>query len=122
MTDQWQARGPCQCARNINFRISIVKSVNSYLILSYESTPGLDMRMADFGEYLPVDVRLASGGAGADRRRVPLPAGTRWRPLRSGKELHGGAEAQVESPIGRPPVFLRADSPHAALLAGLAAC
>ncbi|MGH8296777.1 MAG: alpha-glucosidase, partial [Steroidobacteraceae bacterium] len=60
--------------------------------------------------------------AGAQRRRAYLPAGTRWRHLWSGEELPGGAEAQVEAPIGRPPVFFRADSPHAALFAGLAGC
>ena len=60
--------------------------------------------------------------AGAQRRRAYLPAGARWRHLWSGKEWPGGAEAEVEAPIGRPPVFVRDGSPHAALFAGLAGC
>ncbi len=60
--------------------------------------------------------------AGADRRRAYLPAGARWQHLWSGKEWPGGAEALVEAPIGQPPVFVRAGSPHEALFAGLAGC
>lgn len=60
--------------------------------------------------------------AGAQQRRAYLPAGARWRHLWSGEELPGGAEAQVDAPLGQPPVFYRADSAHAALFAGLAGC
>ena len=60
--------------------------------------------------------------AGANRRRIYLPAGTRWRHLWSGKEWPGGAEAQVDAPIGQPPVFSRIGSPYEALFAGLPGC
>lgn len=60
--------------------------------------------------------------AGADHRRVYLPAGTRWRHLWSGGEFPGGSQVRVEAPIGQPPVFFRADSERAPLFAGLAGC
>lgn len=158
---------------------------------------GLCGWMADFGEYLPVDVRLASGeegalahnawpvlwarvnveavarrggtgeilffmratglplqrplflhfeddpqtygeqtsyllgadllvapviAAGAGRRRAYLPTGARWRHVWSGEEWQGGSAVEVAARIGRPTVFFRPDSSHAALFAGLAGC
>lgn len=57
--------------------------------------------------------------AGAQRWQAYLPAGAEWRHLWSGETFAGGATAEVAAPIGRPPVFYRTDSPHAALFASL---
>lgn len=91
------------------------------LFLHFEDDP---QAYADQTSYLlGADLLIAPVvEAGALERRVYLPAGARWRHLWSGRELPGGAPAQVEAPIGQPPVFFRADSPHAALFAGLAGC
>lgn len=44
---------------------------------------------------------------GATRRRVYLPAGSRWFHVWTGAEHAGGQELDVEAPIGSPPVFSR---------------
>ena len=41
-----------------------------------------------------------------------LPAGETWVHVWSGNSFAGGAEATVPAPLGRPPVFTRAGSPH----------
>lgn len=50
-----------------------------------------------------------------------LPAGVTWVHLWSGAPHAGGATVTVDAPIGHPPVFYRADSPHAARFADIAA-
>lgn len=56
---------------------------------------------------------------GATHRTAYLPAGTAWTHLWTGREHTGGNEATVPAPPGRPPVFVRAGSPHHALFDGL---
>jgi alpha-glucosidase len=91
------------------------------LFLPFEDDPGA---FADQTSYLlGPDLLVAPViEAGADRRRVYLPTGARWRHLWSGRDFPGGEEAEVGAPIGQPAVFFRAESPHAALFAGLAGC
>ncbi len=60
--------------------------------------------------------------AGARRWTAYLPAGVEWIHAWSGAEYPGGNDAQVDAPLGRPPVFYRKDSRYAALFAGLRAC
>jgi len=57
--------------------------------------------------------------AGATAWTVYLPAGERWVHPWSGKTFAGGAEVEVAAPIGQPPVFYRAGSPHAVLFAAI---
>jgi len=57
--------------------------------------------------------------AGAASWSVYLPAGERWVHPWSGKTFEGGAEVEVAAPLGQPPVFYRAGSPHAALFAAI---
>ena len=57
--------------------------------------------------------------AGAVTRTVYLPAGADWIHAWSGASFAGGAEIEIAAPIGEPPVFHRAGSPHAVLFAGL---
>ena len=59
--------------------------------------------------------------AGADRPPADLAAGAH-RPLWSGKERAGGAEAQVEAQVGWPAIFFPAGCPHTAPFAGLGGC
>ena len=59
--------------------------------------------------------------AGARRWTTYLPAGVRWIHVWSGTEYPGGSDAQVDAPLGEPPVFYRKDSRHAALFAALRA-
>ena len=42
-----------------------------------------------------------------------------WMHVWSGQTFKGGAEATVPAPLGQPPVFVRAGSPHRALFEGL---
>lgn len=56
--------------------------------------------------------------AGASEWRVYLPAGAAWVHLWS-HTPHGGGWVTVPAPFGEPPVFWRADSPHATLFAAL---
>jgi alpha-glucosidase len=49
-----------------------------------------------------------------------LPAGTAWIHVWSGVEFTGGADVEVDAPLGQPPVFYRKDSAHGALFASLA--
>lgn len=58
--------------------------------------------------------------AGAETWPVYLPAGADWVHLWSGARHEGGRDIEVAAPVGQPPVFYRAGSPHAALFAGLA--
>lgn len=58
---------------------------------------------------------------GARERTVYLPAGTDWVDVWTGTRRAGGTEVTVPAPLGRPPVFRRADSTFAALFDGLAA-
>jgi alpha-D-xyloside xylohydrolase len=46
--------------------------------------------------------------AGARSRRVVLPAGVEWSDLWSGAVYRGGGEIEVDAPLDRIPVFLRA--------------
>lgn len=57
---------------------------------------------------------------GAARWRTYLPAGASWRHLWSGREFPGGADVEVEAPLGQPPVFHRQGSAHEPLFAALA--
>ena len=57
--------------------------------------------------------------AGALRWTTYLPAGARWIHAWSGVEHPGGSDAQVDAPLGQPPVFYRSDSRYAALFAAL---
>ena len=50
---------------------------------------------------------------------VYLPAGPTWVHLWSGEHHEGGQQVMIDSPMGKPPVFYRADSPHAALFQSL---
>ncbi len=58
--------------------------------------------------------------AGARSRRVYLPTGAVWIHVWSGASFRGGADAEVDAPLGEPPVFYRADSGHRSLFAALA--
>ena len=58
---------------------------------------------------------------GCDRWAAYLPAGADWIHLWSGTRFAGGTSVEVAAPLGRPPVFWREGSAHAALFAGLAA-
>ncbi len=58
--------------------------------------------------------------AGAADWTVYLPAGVAWEHVWTGTVHPGGAAVRVPAPIGRPPVFFRADSQHAALFRELA--
>lgn len=58
--------------------------------------------------------------AGRDRWAAYLPAGADWQHLWSGACHKGGQRVVVEAPLGRPPVFSRLGSPHAALFAAAA--
>ncbi|MFA9199778.1 MAG: alpha-glucosidase [Cypionkella sp.] len=55
---------------------------------------------------------------GARERVVILPGDAPWRHVWSGEDFAPGTH-MVAAPLGRPPVFHRADSPHAALFAAL---
>ena len=55
----------------------------------------------------------------ATDRTAYLPAGADWTHLWSGQRFAGGAAASVPAPLGQPPVFVRASSPHRALFDGL---
>lgn len=44
---------------------------------------------------------------GATRRSVYFPAGAAWFDVWTGARFEGGARAEVDAPIGRPPVFSR---------------
>ena len=57
--------------------------------------------------------------AGATDWEVYLPAGVDWVHLWSGKQYAGGASVRVGARMGKPPVFYRGDSAHAALFAGI---
>ena len=59
--------------------------------------------------------------AGARQWDTYIPAGATWIHLWSGAAHDGGATITVDAAIGHPPVFYRADSPHAALFADIAA-
>ncbi len=56
---------------------------------------------------------------GAVSRSVILPGETAWRHVWSGADFAPGTH-EIAAPIGKPPVFYRPDSAHAALFAGLA--
>ncbi len=58
--------------------------------------------------------------AGVSRWSTYLPAGVDWVHAWSGRTYAGGAQCDVEAPIGQPPVFYRADTRHRALFEGLA--
>jgi alpha-glucosidase len=58
--------------------------------------------------------------AGYDRWPAYLPAGATWVHMWSGERFDGGHTVEVDAPLGRPPVFWREGSDHAALFAGLA--
>ena len=60
--------------------------------------------------------------AGERRWRTYLPAGAQWRHLWSGTEYGGGAVAEVDAPLGQPPVFYRADSLYRDLFVELTNC
>jgi alpha-glucosidase len=47
---------------------------------------------------------------GAARTTVPLPATGRWTHVWSSRTYRGGRIVTVESPLGRPAVFVRAGS------------
>jgi alpha-glucosidase len=53
--------------------------------------------------------------AGAVEWETYLPAGPRWVHLWSGIHHAGGQRTRVPAPLGQPPVFFRADTPHRAL-------
>lgn len=57
--------------------------------------------------------------AGHNERAVYLPAGSHWLHLWSAEAFAGGDDVVVESPLGYPPVFVRAGSTFAELFAGL---
>ena len=59
--------------------------------------------------------------AGAETWEAYLPAGADWVHLWSGSVQAGGQGVRVSAPLGQPPVFFRAASPHRALFEGLAA-
>lgn len=59
--------------------------------------------------------------AGAVAWTTYLPAGEVWHHLWSGAVHAGGADVTVAAPLGAPPVFFRADSPHRALFERLGA-
>ncbi len=50
-----------------------------------------------------------------------LPAGTGWTDLWSRRHWPGGQRISIAAPLGRPPVFVRDGTPHAALFAAAAA-
>ena len=56
---------------------------------------------------------------GTDRRTTLLPDGDRWVHLWSGQAFAGGGAITVAAPLGQPPVFYRAGSPHSSLFDGL---
>ena len=58
--------------------------------------------------------------AGVTEWEAYLPAGVEWVHLWSRRRYAGAASVRVAAPMGEPPVFYRADSPHAALFAGIA--
>ena len=47
---------------------------------------------------------------GRRSRRVYLPAGTKWRAAATGEVLRGGDSYDVEAPLARIPVYVRADA------------
>ena len=53
--------------------------------------------------------------AGAVSRHVYLPAGEEWVHLWSGRSQPGGHVVECPAPLGQPPVWFRASSPHRAL-------
>ncbi|WP_120717373.1 alpha-glucosidase [Tsuneonella amylolytica] len=55
---------------------------------------------------------------GATSRTVILPGDAPWRHVWTGEDFAPGTHT-VSAPIGRPPVFYRPDSPHAAVFADL---
>jgi alpha-glucosidase len=55
---------------------------------------------------------------GAVKRRVTLPGSAPWRQCWTGEDVAPG-EHVIAAPLGRPPVFYRPGSVHAALFAGL---
>ncbi|MFD1951703.1 alpha-glucosidase [Sphingomonas arantia] len=54
-----------------------------------------------------------------DRWTAYLPAGATWIHLWPGTQHDGGRTVEVAAPIGQPPVFWRAGSPHAALFTAI---
>lgn len=58
---------------------------------------------------------------GKDRWRTYLPAGTEWVHLWSGRICAGGAEIEVDAPLGEPPVFYREGTPFRPVFEGLKA-
>ncbi len=69
-----------------------------------------------FGPDLLVAPVLAEGARG---RPVYLPKGADWIDVWTGARYAGGAEIDVDAPLGRPPVFYRRGSPHQRLFDGL---
>ena len=59
--------------------------------------------------------------AGRDRWEIYLPAGADWQHFWSGTGHRGGQRVVIDAPLGKPPVFTRLGSPHAALFARAAA-
>lgn len=57
--------------------------------------------------------------AGVNSGAAYLPAGARWIHVWSGVEFEGGQEVEVDAPLGEPPVFYRAGSPHTDLFRAL---
>ncbi|MEX6505972.1 alpha-glucosidase [Jiella sp. M17.18] len=57
--------------------------------------------------------------AGAETWTPYLPAGAGWVHLWSAKRFAGGGTAEVETPFGQPPVFVREGSPFADMFAAL---
>ena len=58
--------------------------------------------------------------AGVSRWRVYLPLGARWVHVWSQAEFAGGTDAEVDAPLGAPPVFFRKGSSFAPLFVALA--
>ncbi|MEI9985184.1 MAG: TIM-barrel domain-containing protein [Aliidongia sp.] len=59
--------------------------------------------------------------AGVSDLSVYLPEGTGWVDVWTGETHTGGVEVTVAAPLGRPPLFYRAEASQAALFAGIAA-
>ncbi|WP_267382295.1 MULTISPECIES: alpha-glucosidase [unclassified Sphingomonas] len=90
------------------------------LLLDWEEDPGcwgIETQFG-YGRDLIVAPVIAPD---RDRWATYLPAGAHWVHLWSGERFAGGQTVEVAAPLGRPPVFWREGSDHAALFTALAA-
>lgn len=87
------------------------------LFLEYPEDPAL-FAVQDQYLYGPDMIVAPVIEEGASQRRVILPGTAPWRHLWSGEDFKPGTHTQA-APLGRPPVYYRADSSFAGLFARL---